>query len=121
MFNDERWYYPMKGNVIELKNDTIPIGIAGQKYELNFGRIIKNSSTTKVISFDSDSFAVVEFYTSGNISPYIITPEKIYMEKENKNIRITFNGTETGIFSGTMLIRNIVPKNILAEKISRMI
>ena len=121
MFRDERWYYPLKGSVVELTNDTIPIGIAGQKYELNFGRIVKNSSITKVINLDTDNFAIVEFYTSGNISPHIVRPEKIYMEGGKEDIRITFNGTEAGDFTGTMLIRNIIPKNILAEKISRMI
>lgn len=116
MFREERWYYPMSGMVVEMENETIPIGVAGQKHELNFGRIPEQSSSTKIIEFGTGSPARVEFYSGGNISSLIELPEKFYLRKESE-IKITFNGSRTGNFTGTLLIRNVIPKNFLAEKI----
>ncbi len=120
MLKEEKYYYPMKGMVVEVTNDTIPIGIAAQTYELNFGRIPLNSTSRKILKFNSTVPTKVEFYLSGNITPYIVIPKKLYVEGEEK-LEITFNGTKVGNFTGTLLVRNIIPKNILAEKIIRMI
>ncbi len=121
MLKEEIWLYPLKGIVVEMKNETIPIGIAGQTYELDFGRIPHNSSVRKTMNMKSDDFAKVEMYTSGNISPHIILPENFYMKSQEKKITITFNGTEMGNFTGTLLIKNVIPKNILAEEIIKLI
>lgn len=121
MFREEFWYYPMKGIVIEMENDSIPIGIAGQKYELNFGRIPLKSSTTKMIDMQSQGLVRVRLLSDGNITPYITMPEKIYLKGDSKEIRIVFNGTKIGNFTGTLMIQNTIPKNILAEKIVEMI
>ncbi|UCG95914.1 MAG: hypothetical protein JSV92_02635 [archaeon] len=117
MFREELWYYPMKSEVIEVENDTIPVGVAGQKYELNFGVIPRKSSITKTIDMGSDGMARVELRSEGDITPYMKMPEKIYLKSEKRSIKITFNGTETGNFTGTLMIRNTIPKNFLAEKI----
>ncbi|MCK4634597.1 MAG: hypothetical protein KAT37_01865 [Candidatus Aenigmarchaeota archaeon] len=121
MLKEERWFYPLKGMVVEMKNDTIPIGIAGQTYELDFGRIPHNSSVRKIINMKSDNFAKVELYTSGNISSHILLPENFYMKGQEEKITITFNGTDLGNFTGTLLIKNVIPKNILAEEIIKLI
>ena len=120
MFREEKWYYPLKGTVVFMINDTIPIGIAGQTYELNYGRIPINSSARKAINLNSNSLAKIEFYTDGNISQYMVTPENFLIRGE-KEIEIIFNGTEVGNFTGTLVIRNIIPKNIIAEKIMALI
>jgi len=121
MFKEERWFYPLKGMVVEMKNETIPIGIAGQTYELDFGRIPHNSSVRKIINIKSDNFAKVEMYTSGNISSHILLPENFYIKGQEKKITLTFNGTDMGNFTGTLLIKNIITKNILAEEIIKLI
>ena len=121
MLKEEEWFYPLKGIVVEMGNETIPIGIAGQTYELNFGRIPHNSSVRKIINMKSDNFAKVEMYTSGNISSYIILPENFYMKGQEEKIILTFNGTDMGNFTGTLLIKNIIPKNILAEEVIKLI
>lgn len=117
MFREERWYYPMKGMVVEMQNETIPIGVAGQKYELNFGSIPQNSTSIKIINFGSEGMAKVEFYSTGNISSFVTLPENFYIRNKESEIKINFNGSHLGNFTGTLLIRNVVPKNLLAEKI----
>lgn len=120
MFREEKWYYPLKGMVVPMINNTIPIGIAGQTYELDFGRIPINSSARKIINLNSNNSAKVEFYTTGNITPYMVLPENFFISGEKK-IEIIFNGTETGNFTGTLMIRNLIPRNLLAEKIMVLI
>lgn len=119
MFREERWFYPLRGFVVESESDKIPLGIAGQTYELNFGRIPVNSSTTKILNMNSNNFAKIEFYTSGNISPYVTLPKSFYMKTDEKEVKIIFKGSDAGNFTGTLLVRSVIPKNILAEKIMK--
>lgn len=121
MFREEKTYYPLKGMVVEMNNDTIPLGIAGQSYELNFGRIPWNSSVRKMLNFGTENFVRTDFHVSGNISKFVIMPGNFYLEKDVGEVTVTFNGTEIGNFTGTLLVRNIIPKNFLCEKILRVI
>jgi|GEM_PF-2408627 len=120
MIKEEKWFYPLKGQVIPMGNETIPIGIAGQTYEINFGRIPQNSSTRKFINLNSSNPAKTELYVSGNITPFMIFPQSLYIKGEEK-MEIAFNGTEMGNFTGTLLIRNIIPKNVLAERLMGLV
>ncbi len=120
MFRDERTSYPMKGRVVEMKNETIPLGIAGQTNELDFGRIILNSTSRKVINMNSAETVKVEFYSAGNISDYIVMPEDFFMRGGNE-VKVTFNGTSLGNFTGTLMVRSVIPKNFLAEKMMGLV
>jgi len=115
MFREEKWSWPIKGFVVEMQKDIIPLGIAGDTSEINFGRVPENSSTTKIMNFNAKEFARVEFYTAGNMSPYVEVPENFYMENEEMEIKLNFIGRNVGNFTGTLMIRNIIPKNFLAR------
>ncbi len=121
MFREEKTYYPLSGMVVKMENETIPLGIAGQTNEINFGRIPLKAYSRKYINVNSNRPAKIEIHSFGNITEFMDFPEHIFVENEEKKIRILFNGTEEGNFTGTLLIRNIIPKNFFSEKILRMI
>ncbi|MCD6367655.1 MAG: hypothetical protein J7L45_01060 [Candidatus Aenigmarchaeota archaeon] len=119
LFKIETWTYPMKGWVTTLENNntTIPLGFAGQTYELNFGKIPIKSNSTKFINFNTMDVAKVEFYKYGNISPYVIIPKNFELKNQSKEVKIIFTGTEPGNYTGFLVIRTIVPKNRIIERV----
>ena len=116
-FREEVWSYPIMGYAINTSYENITLGIATDRDKLHFGRIPLNSSSRKQVDINVAKKAGVIFYKAGNMTPYIIMPQPFILEGETKKITLRFEANDQGNYTGTFVIRNIIPKNIISEKV----
>jgi len=101
--------YPAKANVsiLNISDKNIKIGVAPQTYELNFGNVPQNITVRKFIQFANNENVPVKvcFVARGSISPLVKSTEgreMILQSQQQREIEITFNSTEVGLYNGEM-------------------
>ena len=101
--------YPASASVTELNtSEKIKIGIALDTNQLNFGKLYINYSSGKYITLENNyrKPMYIRIFACGNISDFLEYPPALVLKpKERKNIKILFNATEIGNFTGYLLIK----------------
>lgn len=112
-FEEEKVQYDMKLAVME----NVTVGISSDTFELNFGRIPLNGTSTKYISinYNSTTPAKVVLETKGNISKFLILEKNNFIIEKNERFGILANGTEYGNYTGTLTIKVKKPRNQLSR------
>ncbi|MFB6075518.1 MAG: hypothetical protein ABEK17_00070 [Candidatus Aenigmatarchaeota archaeon] len=119
-YNDYLFYrtelvkYPMSGQSVRVNNSNFTLGFAGQTYELHFGKIPLNSSTTKILNMSSKKDVKIKTYKFGNISNSIIVDKEFWLSGE-KELKVKFEPEYSGNFTGVLMIRSIIPNNVLSK------
>lgn len=90
-------------------NRTKNLGVVTEP-NLDFGRIPQGSSTIKFINVDAPNKSILTLSSSGNISEHLIYGDKQYFEGE-KELRVRFNGSQVGYFTGSLDVNAEMPRN----------
>ena len=107
--------YPIFGEVVIPENDSdIPLGVAVQTYELNFGRAPKEMNVSKMLNLSNSRFTPVKFLVEsyGNISKFLYIPKEKFIIPSNmdEKLTITFDTRQPGNFTGELIVRVVYPK-----------
>ncbi len=112
-FEEEQIEYDMKISVME----NVTVGISSDTFELNFGRIPLNGTSTKFVSinYNSTTPAKIILQTSGNISKYILFEKNNFIIEKSDKFGVLVNGTEYGNYTGVLTIKIKKPRNQLSK------
>lgn len=116
--------YNLKANVTELRinNSKMLIGVSNNPDELNFGVLPVNLSIIKLLYLknNEETKAVVKLAINGNISGFVEVTEECFIleSKENKQVKLLFNGAKKGNYIGKINIDIITPKYAILELFS---
>lgn len=110
--------YPVTGMVVNTtlgeKNQTlIPIGVAAEATELNFGRVAITTKVRKILFLKNNENLPAKFHLRmyGNISEFTeFERDFILNPKETKEIKIIFNAFKLGNYTGEFDVIAFVPK-----------
>lgn len=94
-------------------NSTKNLGIVTEP-NLEFGRAALGTSYYKFIQVNSTNQALVTLTAEGNISDQISYPEKSYFQG-SEELKIEFNATEQGYYTGTLNMKIRTSENSLGK------
>ena len=103
-------------NVTEMKLDEekVKIGVATQKYELNFGTVPHGVTVRKVIKLRNNEPrpAKIKFKACGSIKPFITFQENdvVLNPSEYREFEVSFNAGRVGNFTGAVDVIIKVPR-----------
>ena len=111
--------YPVIGSVVnttlgEENKTIIPIGIAADSSEINFGRTAVTTVVKKILNLKNRESIPVKFHLRayGNISRFMNFEKDFVLNAgETKKIEVKFNAAQTGNYTGEFDITVLVPKH----------
>ncbi len=121
--------FPIKVEVKEVEdlmsNDSVKIGIAGQRNELNFGRIPVGASTTKILEIKNNekTSAKAKVEVFGPMSSFTvgIDTEKLLPSSKKSEIKIKCEPLSTGNYTGELKVVIISPKSSSFEQLLKLV
>jgi hypothetical protein len=88
---------------------------AGFDSGMKFGRIGEGSAVTKTIDLTSSNLALVESYSTGNVSEGLKFEEKILFTG-NRSVEYRYNASEPGYYNGSINLDIESANNFWGEK-----
>lgn len=107
---------PMRGNITPfiMVNKTLPIGIAAQTDEFNWGRVPEGVEVVKFLEIGNrrGRDGKVNIMVYGDIRPYIKVGSEEFIIKNGtkEEIQISFEGNASGSYSGEVDVLVRIPK-----------
>lgn len=116
LFRQEQVVYPMRGSGVAPQGQNISIGVATDQGELNFGRTPVNGSTIKTVDISTPRKTLVNTYRYGNITRFLQVSSPGVVTGAT-SVRATFAPTETGNFTGVLVVESVIPQNRVATSL----
>lgn len=118
IFRVKEWKYPMKAQVQKKNKSKTYLGVSTSTNKMNFGIIPKGAVVTKFLNITSPAGkkTKIKLEGKGKIGKKLeIGQNFFYLNGERKQVRISFNGSEIGNYSGSLAIKSITSKNSLFD------
>ncbi len=116
LFKKEVTRYPIKVSIkpLEGNKSRINFGIAGEKYELNFGYMPLNTSSMKFIEIKNENNLPSKIWIRvyGNVTDLVEVNNSNFTlgSGEERKINVLLNATKLGNYSGELDIESKTPK-----------
>jgi hypothetical protein len=107
--------FPANATVVNVTaNDTKRLGIVTNP-QLRFGTIPEGAKSHKFLLMNAPKKSLVLVDSEGNISEFLDFERKIYF-KGQEELRILFNGSKTGFYTGEVRLKTQAPKDRWGER-----